>query len=127
MPRAKLESRFRRFQERDWTSLLSESAAVSEEDHSRNTRQRRHDTTNDEAKRVARAMARVQVGELSAARQALEGASVALGTLATLAELTNPERRPPVPRQPINRDILRGPGRSSDGRPGEGRQPDHLG
>ena len=37
----------------------------------------------------------------------LEGAEVAPGTLATLAELTNPERRPQVTRQPINEDIMR--------------------
>ena len=36
--------------------------------------------------------------ELSAARIALEGAQVAPGTLATWRELTNPERRPPRPR-----------------------------
>ena len=53
------------------------------------------------------AMARVQVGEFSAARQAREGGSLAPGKLATLAELTNPERRPPGPKQPINGDILR--------------------
>ena len=35
----------------------------------------------------------VSIGELSAARQALEGASVAPGTLHTLQELTNPEKR----------------------------------
>ena len=52
-------------------------------------------------------MVRVQFGELSAARQALEGAAVAPGTLATLAELTNPERCPRLPRQPINEDIMR--------------------
>ena len=52
-------------------------------------------------------MARIQLGELSAARQALEGAEVAPGTLATLAEFTNPERRPQVPRQPINEDVMR--------------------
>ena len=57
---------------------------------------------DDEAHRAARAFSKVQLGELSAARQALEGAAVAPGTLATLAALTNPEKRPPVPRQPIS-------------------------
>ena len=46
---------------------------------------------------VPRAKTSVQLGELSAARVALEGAEVAPGTLATLRELTNPERRPPLP------------------------------
>ena len=73
----------------------------------RSVKRRRRDTKDNEAKRVVRAMARVQLGDLSAARQVLEGAEVAAGTLATLAELTNPERRPQVPRQPINEDIMR--------------------
>ena len=45
------------------------------------------------------------MGELSAARQALEGASVALGTLRTLRELTNPEKRPAWPPSPIPPNI----------------------
>ena len=47
----------------------------------------------------------MSIGELSAARQALEGASVAPGTLRTLQELTNPEKRPAWPRSPIPPDI----------------------
>ena len=35
-------------------------------------------------------------------RQALDGAEVAPGNLATLAQLTNPETRPPVPRDPLS-------------------------
>ena len=50
-------------------------------------------------KRAERARNLVHLGELSAARIALEGAQVAPGTLATLRELTNLERRPPRPRQ----------------------------
>ena len=46
------------------------------------------------------------LGELSAARRALEGAVFAPGTLATLAELTNPVRRPPRPRDPVPPEIL---------------------
>ena len=45
---------------------------------------RRRRNVSDEAKRAARAMSLVQVGELSAARQALEGAALAPGNLATL-------------------------------------------
>ena len=47
----------------------------------------------------------MQVGELSAARQALEGASMAPGTIATLRELTHPDRRPPVPREEMSRVV----------------------
>ena len=40
----------------------------------------------------------VQLGELSSARQALEGVAFAPGNRATLNELTNVVRRPAVPR-----------------------------
>ena len=46
------------------------------------------------------------MGELSAALQALEGATVAPGTRDTLNALQDPERRPPVLRDPIPPDIL---------------------
>ena len=36
---------------------------------------------------------------------ALKGAEVAPGTLATLRVLTNPERRPPFPRQEVTREV----------------------
>ena len=45
------------------------------------------------------------MGELSAARQALEGAPVAPGTMATLRVLTDPERRPPLPRDGLSRAV----------------------
>ena len=51
--------------------------------------------------RSARAPQLVQMGELSSGRQALEGAELAPGTLATLAALSDPERRPLKPRDPM--------------------------
>ena len=45
------------------------------------------------------------MGELSAARQVLEGAPVAPGTHATLRALTDPERRPALPREPLRAEI----------------------
>ena len=42
-----------------------------------------------------------EVGELSSARQALEGAAVAPGNRNTLALLQNARRRPPEPREPL--------------------------
>ena len=54
---------------------------------------------------AARAEKLVAMGELSAARQGLEGASVAPDTLRTLQELTNPEKRPAWPQSPIPPDI----------------------
>ena len=58
----------------------------------------------DEA-RAARALSLVHMGELSAARQALEGAPVAPGTHATLRALADPERRPALPREPLHAEI----------------------
>ena len=58
-------------------------------------------------KRASKAPSLVKLGELSAARVSLEGAEVAPGTLTTLRELTNPERRPPIPRQELSQEIAR--------------------
>ena len=45
------------------------------------------------------------MGELSAARQALEGGPVALGNYATLRALTDPERRLALPREPLSPEV----------------------
>ena len=57
------------------------------------------------ARRAARALSLVHMGELSAARQALESAPVAPGTMATLRALIDPEKRPPVPRDDLSRVV----------------------
>ena len=62
--------------------------------------------TDSVEKRAERARTLVHLGELSAARVALEGAQVAPGTMATLRELTNPERRPPRPRQQLSEEVI---------------------
>ena len=49
----------------------------------------------------------VHLGELSSARQALEGASVAPGSDQTLAMLSDPAKRPPVLRDPIPEEVSR--------------------
>ena len=68
-------------------------------------RRRRRREVDVEEKRAAKALALVQVGELSSARQALEGADLAPGSDATLQELRNPVRRPNVAREPIPEDL----------------------
>ena len=85
MPRKKLEERITCFQEGFWLRLLVDSLD----------------------KRACKALLLVQMGELSAARVSLEGAEVAPGTVTTLRELTNPERRPPFPRQELSQEIAR--------------------
>ena len=61
----------------------------------------------DEVNRAARAPSLVQTGELSAARQALEEVALAPGNLSTLSTLTDPERRPQLPRQPLSEEVIR--------------------
>ena len=63
-------------------------------------RGRRHNSDAVEA-RAVRAEKLVQLGEVSAGRQALESARVAPGMLATLRALTKQQRRPPLPRDPL--------------------------
>ena len=101
-----LQHRFAVFTEGDWASLLiasAEHAIRAAQASSRRSRGRDHD--NLEA-RAARAEALIHMGELSAARQALEGAAVAPGTRETLNALQNPERHLPVLRDPIPQLII---------------------
>ena len=69
-------------------------------------RARRRDRS-DEATRAARAMSLVQVGELSAARQALEGAALAPGNVTTLRALKDPAKRPRFPREELSVEVVR--------------------
>ena len=90
--RQKLEERVRLFQEGRWQQLLDQSQASDQQAHQISARKRRR-VVNSVPLRAERAKSLVKLGELSAARVALEGAEVVPGTLATLRELTNPERR----------------------------------
>ena len=49
----------------------------------------------------------MQLGELSSARQALEGAALVPGTNATLSVLTDESKRPARPREPLPREVLK--------------------
>ena len=62
--------------------------------------------SDDVEKRALRAELLVQVGELSSARQALEGAALAPGTHATLDALNDATRRPPHLRTPLSPEVL---------------------
>ena len=89
-----------------WIRLIEASeqcddkAAVSR----RRFRRRVHD--DDLEKRVARAELLCHLGELSSARQALEGATLAPGNSDTLDQLKDPTRRPPRPREPLPHDVV---------------------
>ena len=56
--------------------------------------------------RATRAFNLIQVGELSSAREALEGAEIAPGTQETLSKLTDTSKRPDRLRDPIPREVI---------------------
>ena len=102
VPNEQLQDRFRQFERGEWLQLLRMSQDVSAKSQSRSFRSRRRER-EDEA-RAARALSLV-MGELSAARQALEGGPMAPGTHTTLRALTDPERRPAFPREPLSAEV----------------------
>ena len=91
---AKLEERIARFTE---ACAVARTAVVR--------KRRRH---TDQDRKVARAERLVMLGELSSARQVLESGHLAPGNLSTLRALTDPEKRPPVHREPVPRELLTG-------------------
>ena len=91
------------FREGRWAQYLDASRSRAEISSTARLQQRRRgrDRTQDVDKRAAKASMMVQFGELSSARQALEGADLAPGTPATFAALRDPARRLERPRDPI--------------------------
>ena len=102
VPKRHLESRLRLFVAGEWTELLQQGAVHGAAAVAAFARKRRREHGEEDlSRRAARAVRQVELGEISAGRQALEGESVAPGTLRTLWALTDPERRPEVPREPL--------------------------
>ena len=93
--RKQLEARVRRFQAGHWISLLDESFVCAEKGLTMSVRARRRHHP-EEAKRAALALSLVQAGELSAARQALEGAALAPGNLSHIAHIDGSRTSTPV-------------------------------
>ena len=77
---------------------------VSAEQCSRAMRRKRRRVDDNLVKTAARAQILLHLGELSAARQALEGAEVTPGTVRTLSAFANPEKRSPFTRAPVPDD-----------------------
>ena len=94
IPKNKLRERFALFADGQWITLLRQGQAAAEA-HKAGVLRRRHRQVDSVEKRAERAQALVELGELSSARQALEGATCAPGDDMTRAALTNPARRPP--------------------------------
>ena len=88
------------------TELIRASERDAEEAAATARRRRQRRRVDDLERRAARAQMMVQLGELSAGRQALEAAEIAPGTLPTLQAFRDPSRRPPRPREDIPRELL---------------------
>ena len=69
------------------------------------SRRRRCSVVDDIDRRAARAKILLQFGELSSARQALEGATLGPGNDATFAALRNPTKQPPLLREPLSPEM----------------------
>ena len=95
VPRKQLEERCQAFARGDWMYLVRQSMQAAEQGSVHASRWRRRHRGDDVNRRAARALRLVQLGEVSSARQAVEGAEVAPGTLDTLNHLRDENRRPP--------------------------------
>ena len=103
---AEVGSRLGLFQDGQWVELVVMSLVSSVQTVNVRARARRRSNGDDIQKRVRRAFHMVQLGEVSAGRQALEGASLAAGDQKTLNALRDPTRRPAVPRDSVPDDIV---------------------
>ena len=104
--KAKLVERCAVFARGECLALIKTCRADAESGNAATSRRRRRDTGDDLSKRAKKALQLVQWGELSTARQALEGVAVARGSERSLAQLTDPVRRPELPREPIARELM---------------------
>ena len=104
--KSKMVERFKFFSDGRWEDLLllsrdSAMAAVQVLGH-----RRRRVPPDPVEHRAERAHNLIQMGELSAARQALDGDPVAPGNHATLLALRDPQRRPQAPRSPLAPELM---------------------
>ena len=100
VPKSKLVQRFDDFARGDWEKLFQSSNKCDEEASRAYTRKRRRQKPEDDiTRRAARALALVQMGELSAGH-------LAPGNMETLRELRDPVRRPARIRQPLPPQVI---------------------
>ena len=101
----KLVGRFQIFARGEWIPLLRASATCDEQ-AARARHRKSHRDGDDVERRIMRAERLVELGDLSSARQALEGAAVAPGDQATLDKLQDERRRPQQPRERLPPDMM---------------------
>ena len=104
VPKTRLLERVSLFHNGQWCDLVERSAVDAETAHFAACRKRRRAKSEVE-QRASRALRCVLDGELSAGRQALEGAEVAPGTQETLNALRNSQRRPTGLRDPLPEQV----------------------
>ena len=97
----KLKDRVSLFCSGQWDIMVEESLVSVVNSALARSRRRRGDGRDTVEKRARRAFHMVQLGELSAGRQALEGAAVAPGNKTTLSALKDPTKRPPSPPEAV--------------------------
>ena len=90
VPKNKLEEQFRLVQQGEWGKLLARISSIDEQTHQLSPRRRRRYRQNDKERLCDREGSLVHMGELSAARKALEAAPVAPGNMATLKKIDGP-------------------------------------
>ena len=83
-----------------------EASRICDEQAAQSRRRVRRRAQDDLELRAIRAERLVQVGELSSARQVLEGAALAPGNQATVRQLTDAGSGPPQPREPLPPEVL---------------------
>ena len=105
VPKEDFARRASMFQDGRWIDLLAESNASTEANRPRSSASTTHAEVGLE-RRAARAHTLVRLGEVSAARQALVSEAVAPGNATTLRELSDPNRRPQVPHEPIEPETM---------------------
>ena len=84
---------------------MGHSSEWAEQASQANRRRRRSDRSDQAAQRAIRAQNLILLGEVSAGRQALEGAELAPGTQATSHALCDREKRPPILRELLPHDL----------------------
>ena len=105
--KAKLSERCDAFARGEWLLLVEASRADAQSCSTATSRRRRRGNSGDVmGRRAKRALQLTQWGELSSGRQALKGALVAPGNERTRTMLSDPSRRPPVPRAPVARELI---------------------
>ena len=100
MPKKKLQDRLA-----EWAQLVEASLDWSQLKAQSSTRRRRREQKDELSRRAERALGFVQMGELSTARQALEGTRLAPGNDETLQVLRDPEKHPPLPRETLSEAV----------------------